>query len=709
MPPEMSDTVVPTNQQGEIELFDLSNDELDRYPTGLITLDRTGIILRYNRAESALSRLQPHDVIGRQFFGDVAPCTAVKDFQGRFETFAAGATSAVERFDWVFMFRWGRQDVTVTLLRREKRPEIHVIVNVRSLPAPIPAAIIESIAAAERPEAPRNATETDVGIWADDAETNTTYRSEELHRILAAGAELETHLNPIVRYAHPKHAEALTSEMKRAYDQGRSYLLRTLIVAGDGAEKDVLVHGAFLGAPGTGAGRSIGSVVDLTQRRTLEDQLWNSAHLDPLTQLPNRRLVVDRLKAAIAAGESVAVCFLDLDKFKGVNDSGGHAVGDQLLRLVAERIVRATRPTDVVSRINGDEFVVIALNSSQPATVDALVGRILDSINEPYTIDGKQHCVSASAGIAAFPGDGGTAEELIGAADVAMYRAKASGPGSFRRFTQAMRELAAQDRERAAELTRAIDDGQIVAFFQPIVDARTRRIVGAEALARWEHPTLGMLPPAHFIALAEESGAIFALGERVLRDACTWGRRWFDALGEASPFVSVNVSPLQFRDRRFAATVREVLEATGLPPEKLELEFTESVVMDHFEETMLALADLKLLGISLSIDDFGTGYSALAYLKYFPIDTVKLDRAFVEGIGVDTLDESIVETIISLAQKLHLVVIAEGVETDLQARRLVELECDLLQGFLFKKPGSATSFDAVVLQHDDAPGAAPGP
>jgi len=534
------------------------------------------------------------------------------------------------------------------------------------------------------------------------------YRSEELHRILAAGAELEAHPDPIVRYAHPKHADALASEMKLAFDHGRSYLLRTLIVAGDGSEKDVLVHGAFLGTPGQPGGRSIGSVVDLTQRRRLEDQLWSSAHLDPLTQLPNRRLILERLKAAIATGATdLAVCFLDLDKFKHINDSAGHAVGDQLLRIVAERIVRAARPTDIVSRINGDEFVIILLHNTQPSAVDALVARILDSLGEPATIDGKEHITSASAGIASYPTDGSTAEELLGAADVAMYSAKASGAGSFRRFTRAMRDLAASDRERAAELASAIENGQIVTYFQPIVDARTHWTVGAEALARWEHPTIGTLAPSHFIGLAEESGAIFALGKLMLRNACAWGRRWHDALGDASPFVSVNVSPLQFRDRRFAAAIREALAETGLPAHKLELEFTESLVMDRFEETMLALADLKVLGISLSIDDFGTGYSALAYLKYFPIDTVKLDRAFVEGIGVDSLDESIVETIITLALKLHLRVIAEGVETPLQAQRLRELECPLLQGFYFSKPMRATDFNETVLRERHAARALP--
>lgn len=698
MPSAPSEFAADDLSNVDVTVFELSNEELDRYPIGIITLARDGTILRYNRAESALSRLKPHEVIGRNFFRDVAPCTAVRDFQGRFEVFAAGTTSAAERFDWCFMFRWGRQDVTITLMRREQRREIHVVVVVRSLAAPVPVAVIESIATPDAEEAPRRSIETNVGIWADDLDGASSYRSEELHRILGAGAELETLPDPIVRYAHPKHVAALTSEMKHAHEQGRSYVLRTLIVAGDGSEKDVLVHGAFLDAPGGRGSRSIGSVVDLTQRRTLEDQLWESGHLDPLTQLPNRRLLMERLNAALGERPSgISVCFLDLDKFKNVNDSAGHAVGDQLLRIVAERILRTTRPGDIVSRINGDEFVVVLIDGAQPTAVEALLGRILDAVAEPYRIDGKQHIVAASAGIASFPLDGKTAEELLSAADVAMYRAKAGGPGSFRRFAPAMNELAAKDRERAAELQFAIDRGEIVAYFQGIVDARTHVTRGAEALARWEHPTLGMLAPSEFISLAEESGAIIPLGKSILRDACAWGRRWYDALGDAAPFVSVNVSPLQFRDRRFAATVREVLAETGLPARLLELEFTESLVMDRFEETMLVLADLKVLGIRLSIDDFGTGYSSLAYLKYFPVDTIKIDRAFVEGIGIDSVDESIVETIITLASKLNLLIIAEGVENLVQAQRLRELDCQLLQGFYFSRPSRASDFNDRLL------------
>jgi len=680
-------------------LFDLSSDELDRYPVGVITLSREGRIVRYNRAEAKLSRLEPHTVIGRLFFGDVAPCAAVKEFQGRFEVFAAGTTSSVERFDWVFMFRWGRQDVTVTLLRRENRPEIHLIVSIRSTSAPIPMAVLDTIVApgGERPSRNSHGLETEVGIWADDPIAGTAYRSDELHRILAAGPELETHADPIVRYAHPKHAEALASEMRLAYDQGRSYLLRTLIVSGDGNEKDVLVHGAFF-HNGQQGKRSIGSVVDLTQRRTVEDQLWESAHLDPLTLLPNRRLLLERLTALVAADEvGLAVCFIDLDKFKRANDSAGHAVGDLLLRLVAERIGRVTRPTDIVARINGDEFVVVLLNIAQPAAVDSLLGRILDSVSEPYTIEGKQHVISASAGIATHPADGRTADELLSAADAAMYRAKASGAGAFRRYTPEMRESAVQNRERANELALALERYEIQPHFQAIVDGRTGSVVGAEALARWNHPTLGTLAPLHFIALAEASGAIHQLGDHMLREACAWGKRWHDVLGAAAPFVSVNVSGLQFQDRRFAGAVRAALERTGLPPHLLELELTESIVIDRFEETMLALAELKMLGVRLSIDDFGTGYSALAYLKFFPIDTVKLDRAFVEGIGIDTLDDSIVETIVTLARKLHLHVIAEGVETVLQAERLAELGCDLMQGFYFGRPIAPERFTEHLL------------
>ncbi|GAC1310645.1 MAG: EAL domain-containing protein [Vulcanimicrobiaceae bacterium] len=682
----------------EASVFDLTSDELDRYPAGIVTLDRTGKILRYNRAESALSRLDPLDVIGRNFFRDVAPCTAVRECEGRFEAFARGSDSAVERFEWPFMFRWGRQDVMLALIRREHRPEIHLVVTVKSTARSLeledeggPASDAVVAQPANDPLA------TEVGLWADDPSSGALYRSDELHRMLAAGAELDETRDPLVRYAHPESVAALTDAMTRARDSGNAYSLATRLVAGDGTEREVFVHGSYLGPPGGASRFSFGSVVDLTKRRTVGDGLWRAAHLDPLTELPNRRLVLERLTETLRERSSgVAVCFLDLDRFKSVNDSAGHAAGDRLLQLVAERLLRSTRPTDIVARINGDEFVIVLIDGARPTMLDPAMNRILEAVGEPYAIDGREHRVTASAGVARYPTDGETAEVLLSAADDAMYRAKARGPGAFCRYTVAMRDDSASERERSAELFFAIGRGEIVTYFQPIVRAVTHELVAVEALARWQHATLGTLEPETFVPLAEENGAIFALGERILEEACTWGRTWYDALHERAPVVSVNVSPLQFRDRRFVETVREVLAATGMPARKLELELTESLVMDRFDETLVRLAELKSLGVRLSIDDFGTGYSSLAHLKYFPIDTIKLDRAFIVGVGSDPVDEAIVETIVALAHALQVSVIAEGVESERQARRLEAFACQAMQGHLFGRAATAADTDALV-------------
>ncbi len=354
------------------------------------------------------------------------------------------------------------------------------------------------------------------------------------------------------------------------------------------------------------------------------------------------------------------------------------------------------RRADTVARLNGDEFLILLPGVAQAAEAEAVAESVLDAIAQPYVIDDEQHFVTVSVGIALAPHDAAGADELLQAADLAMYHSKERGANAYLRYDERLRRQAGEEALREIELRRAVDNEEFVLHFQPIVDAASERIVKAEALVRWRHPTRGIVPPGEFIPLAERTGLIVPLGQWVLEAACARIRAW-DAAGLPPIVVAVNISPLQFKDRRFAHAVGETIARYGIAPARLEIELTESVV-ESFEDTMESLLDLKLIGVRLSIDDFGTGYSALAYLKYFPIDTLKLDRAFVSGIGNHPLDGAIASTIVRLANDLNLQCVAEGVETGLQRDALRTIGATHLQGYLFSRPLDAEAFAARLAE-----------
>ncbi|PQV52280.1 EAL domain-containing protein [Paraburkholderia sp. BL21I4N1] len=444
----------------------------------------------------------------------------------------------------------------------------------------------------------------------------------------------------------------------------------------------------------------IGVINDVTDLMRYQEQLEYQANYDSLTRLPNRNLLRDRLQHALIVAQrqhkGVAVVFIDLDGFKNVNDSLGHSVGDRLLSVVAERLARCTRTSDTVARHGGDEFVIVMTDTVDEQSLIAWMERVRASISEPVWLDGTELYVGCSMGASLFPQDGEDAETLMKKADLAMYRAKDMGRNTFQFYQPEMNASAGARLNLERRLRRALRDNEFLLHYQPQVDISSGQIVGTEALVRWRDPEVGLVPPSSFIPLAEESGLIGPLSEWVLREACRQNKAWQDE-GLPATRVSVNLSARVFQQRDIAKLVMQVLAETGLEPQYLELELTESTIMRNAEEAVSMLNELHALGIGLAIDDFGTGYSSLSYLKRFPVDRLKIDRSFVSDIGVSADDETITSAIIALAHSLKLQVIAEGVETSAQLDFLRERACDEMQGFYFAKP-MGTEAIAKLLQ-----------
>ena len=433
------------------------------------------------------------------------------------------------------------------------------------------------------------------------------------------------------------------------------------------------------------------------ERKRFEAQLAHQAHHDPLTRLPNRVLFMEFLVLALARARryrsTIAVLFLDLDRFKVVNDSLGHDAGDKLLVALGERLRSVIRPGDTVARFGGDEFTILCEDLSGPQATQQAVEvaeRLLDVIHQPFLLEGDEHFLSASIGIALARSGDDPPDALLRDADAAMYQAKERGKGRWALFDDTMRQSALQRLEIENALHRAIDRGEFRVFYQPCMSIREGRCVGAEALVRWQHPERGLVAPMEFIGLAEETGLVVPLGRWVIDEACRQAARWHAERADPDGFqVSVNLSGRQLAHSELVDQVAAAIEATGIDPSWLSLEITESVLMDDVDATTATLRRLKALGVHLSIDDFGTGYSSLGYLKRFPVDSVKVDRSFVDGLGTDAEDSAIVAAVVSLGHALGLTVVAEGVETEAQLSELVALGCDQAQGYLFSPPMAA--------------------
>ena len=437
---------------------------------------------------------------------------------------------------------------------------------------------------------------------------------------------------------------------------------------------------------------------EIFERVQAEQRIWHVAHHDALTGLPNRALLHDRLEQALTqAGRDkhrVGVVFIDLDRFKSINDSLGHAVGDELLKKVAIRLRKVVRAIDTVSRLGGDEFIIVLRELGCAGDAVLVVEKILRALALPFTVHGHELCVTPSIGISMFPDDGLEPLQLMKNADTAMYAAKARGRNNYQFFTARMNEETTRFFQLEHELRQAIDAGELLLHYQPQVNVEAGIVFGTEALVRWRHPTKGMRSPVEFIPVAEETGLILPLGEWVLGEALRQNRRWQEAGYPQRP-VSVNLSPRQFRQKNLVDTVRRMLADAGQPARLLELEITESSLMHDVDEALNTLRELAAMGVRLAIDDFGIGYSSLNYLKRFPVHRLKIDRSFVNDLGVDWDDAAIVSAIVSLARALNLETIAEGVETSAQLRMLVGYGCVRIQGNYFSEPLPASESDRL--------------
>jgi len=438
------------------------------------------------------------------------------------------------------------------------------------------------------------------------------------------------------------------------------------------------------------------------ERKRYQEQLEHQANYDVLTGLPNRNLLQDRLKRAVFAqrdARPIAVVFIDLDHFKFINDSLGHTQGDKLLAIIAERLASIVREGDTVARLGGDEFVLVLNDQNKEDVIFRAMQRVLNKVSEPMTIDGQELYITCSAGVSLYPADAPDVETLLKNADVAMYRAKEHGRNNFQFYTPEMNDLANERLALEHSLRRALERNELLLHYQPKVNLETGMIVGAEALLRWQHPEWGLIAPERFIPIAEETGLIVQIGAWVIRTACNQARLWQDA-GLPPVVMSVNLSARQFRQESFVKVVTQILHETGLKPEQLEMELTESMLMHNANAAISILAGLKSIGVRLSLDDFGTGYSSLSYLSRLPIDTLKIDRSFVQHIGdQDECDNGILaQAIISLGHSLNLTVIAEGVETGEQLQFLKAHQCDEVQGFYFCKPTVAGEFAKMLAE-----------
>jgi diguanylate cyclase (GGDEF)-like protein/PAS domain S-box-containing protein len=434
---------------------------------------------------------------------------------------------------------------------------------------------------------------------------------------------------------------------------------------------------------------------DITQRKESQERIRYLAHYDPLTGLPNRTLFADRMRVAIGNAERysfrLALLFIDLDRFKLVNDSLGHEIGDKLLKIVAGRMHSIVRRTDTVSRMGGDEFIVLLSQIEAPEDAARVAGKLIEVVSQPYIIELHELILTASIGISIYPDHSKEASSLLRNADASMYSAKEAGRNQYRFYSEESTFRATERLSLERDLRHAVEQNEIYSVYQPQIELATSRVIGVEAFMRWRHPSRGLVSPAIFIPLAEDTGLILPLGERVLRESCMRARQWRDRGFDIG--VSVNVSAVQFRQEDFTDVVLHVLADTGLSPERLQLEVTESVVMQGVESVVQKMRILDAHGIKVAIDDFGTGYCSLSYLRQFTVDRLKIDQSFINDLPEDADARAIVSAIVAMGRSLGLRVIAEGVETEAQADFLQSIECDESQGYLYARPMMIDDFE----------------
>jgi diguanylate cyclase (GGDEF)-like protein/PAS domain S-box-containing protein len=551
-------------------------------------------------------------------------------------------------------------------------------------------------------------------------DTEVLYQSESVQRVFGYSAKMLTGRR-LTSVIDPESATRLADALRSV--SGRPYATTVLELTVRHRDRRLrqaeMTITNLLGDPNVGG--LVLNTRDISERKELQEQLVHEAYHDALTQLANRALFRERVSEALVRRgdhDDVSVLFLDLDGFKEVNDSLGHLAGDQLLVQVADRLRACVRDGDVVARFGGDEFAVLISSAVGAGDAEAVAQRMVDGLQEPFRIDNRELHVRGSIGLAAYsslseaslPGtplsddldiDAGDAEQLMRNADLAMYKAKAAGGSNYAAYDPRMLAGLVERLELEADLRLALDRGELQLHYQPTIDMADSNVVGFEALVRWNHPTRGLINPLDFIPIAEATGLIVPLGRWVLHEACRQAMEWAERDNRRPIKMAVNVSVRQFDRSDLAAVVREVLTETGMPADQLCLEMTESVLMTDTEENLAQLVRLKALGVTLAIDDFGTGYSSLAYLRRFPVDTLKIDRSFVERLGLQNDDAALASTIVQLGQSLGMSTVAEGIEDYGQLAALREMGCTFAQGFYFSRPVPAGEAGRLLL--DAAP------
>ena len=537
-----------------------------------------------------------------------------------------------------------------------------------------------------------------LGSWEWEAESGRFACSEETRAIFGfEPSDPPKGLDDLLARLDEDDRSHLRALIDGALQAARGFDVDSRVLLPDGSERILAVKADAAG--GAGGRRLTGTFQDITERKQIEARIHYLAYHDSLTNLPNRMLYRDRLEQALARARRdktmVAVLCLDLDHFKEVNDTLGHVAGDALLRAASNRIQEVVRGSDTVARLGGDEFAVTQVGLGQPDGAVALAARLIEAISRPFEIDGHETMIGCSIGISVFPDDCEDAEQLIMNADIALYRVKAEGRGAYRCFETGMEQSLRARKALEQDLRQALDQGWFELHYQPQFTVQDLEVVGAEALLRLRHPEQGLISPADFIPLAEQTGLIVPIGDWVIRSACAQLAAW-QAQGLTSIRVAVNVSPAQFRQGELLSTVASALDEAGLAAGRLEVEITESILMQNTAETLDVLRKLHGLGVRIAMDDFGTGYSSLNYLRLFAFDRIKIDRCFIESLGRDQEAGAIVRSILALGKSLNMQTTAEGVETQQQFSYLKGESCDEVQGFLFGRPQPAEDFPAEL-------------
>lgn len=539
-----------------------------------------------------------------------------------------------------------------------------------------------------------------VGNWELDIENNKLWCSDEFYHICDIKKKsFGRTYQELIELVHPDDRELFEDSIKQARRQGGRFSIDHRIILPDDSLCYVHHEGEMLTNTQNQKQHLIGIIHDRTRRHNYEAKLFHQANYDFLTDLPNRTLLIDRLKQEILASErtneAIGFISIDLDNFKVINDSHGHIIGDKLLQQAAKRIALYLRKSDTLSRLGGDEFSAILRNIGKEQDCSIIADKIIKSLQEPFHIDGLEAFVGASIGITVFPNDAKDPISLLRNADIALFRAKEAGKNNYCFFKQEMDNEISNRVSLTNDLRRAVENDELCVYYQPIVDLKTGKIKSAEALVRWIHPQRGFISPVEFIPIAEDSGLIGPLGLYVLKTACENAASWLPVVDDA-PRISVNLSVKQLKLGLSKNVIGDIIKASKLPAENLTFEITESMVMNDIDDAIDWMKSIKDFGISFSIDDFGTGYSSLSYLKRLPVDVLKIDRAFIKDVLKNSEDASLVEAIIAIGENLNLKVVAEGAEEKEQVNYLAKANCDYVQGYYFSKPVPGNEFVTLL-------------